>query len=142
MKIKKNVIEHICENVAGSSSETGGILGSNDGEIISVVIMDNLSTEICRCSYTPNIKFFNQRIDKWQKEKKCFMGIFHTHFYNIETLSKEDIKYINAIMKAMPYEVNSLFFPIYTLPQHKMICYEATREENNISIKNDILEII
>ena len=142
MKIKKNVIEHICENVAGSLSETGGILGSGDGEIVSEVIMDNLRTEYCRCSYEPNVRFFNRCIDKWQKEKKYFIGIFHTHFFNIKTLSPADVKYINTIINAMPDEVDQLYFPIFTIPDNELICYKASRSNNEVNIEKEMLEIV
>ena len=142
MKITQKTIDIIRSSVVNLPAETGGILVSQNGVLISDVIMDTPNNDGYRCCYAPNVKYFNECISDWQKQNKSFFGIFHTHFYNVKTLSNEDIKYINAIMSAMPKEINRLFFPIYILPRNEMICYEATREGNNISIKNDILEII
>ena len=142
MKITQKAIDIIRSSVVNIPFETGGIMGSQDGILISDVIMDIQNNDGYRCCYTPNVIHFNKCIYDWQRQNKYFLGIFHTHFYNVKTLSKEDIKYINEIMSAMPKEIDVLFFPIYILPQHEMICYKAVRGKDNISIKNDLLEII
>ena len=142
MTIVRDAIHKICSNVSTCSFETGGIMGSRDGVLVSEIIMDPTVSEVYRCCYIPHIKYFNKCIEEWNEKNIIFMGMFHTHFYNVGTLSDGDLKYINTIMRAMPKKINRLYFPIYTLPQNEMICYEAQREHNNISIKKDSLEII
>ena len=142
MKITQKAIAVIRSSVTNLSFETGGIMGSQDGLLVTDIIMDDPTHNKYRCCYAPNVNFLNQCIADWNQQNKYFMGMFHTHFFNVTTLSGEDIRYINAIMNAMPKEVDRLFFPIYTLPKHEMICYKATRESNRISIETDILEIL
>ena len=142
MRITKEALDIIRSSVENISVETGGIMGSQNKNFVSDIIMDIPKNNEFRCYYMPNVKYFNECIAKWNQQNKYFLGMFHTHFYNIESLSKEDIKYINIIMGAMPNGVDRLFFPIYTLPQHKMICYAAMRYNDTISITNDMLEIV
>ena len=142
MKITKKAIDTICLNVANCFVETGGIMGSQDGLLISEIIMDYIDSTEYKCCYTPNVQYFNKCIAEWQQQNKSFAGMFHTHFHNVRTLSSEDIKYINIIMKAMPKAVEKLYFPIYILPGHELICYEATRKHDDVFIKKDILEVV
>lgn len=142
MTIVKELLQTIRSNVSSCPFETGGILGSRDGILVSEIIMDPNDRETYRCCYIPNIRYFNQCIEEWNRKNIVFMGMFHTHFHNVSTLSDGDIKYIHTIMSAMPNEIDRLFFPIYILPQNQMICYEAIREKNNISVKNDVLKIV
>jgi len=142
MKITKTAMEHIKFHTKNCISETGGIMGSYDGEVISEIIMDTSDEQSPRCYYAPNVDFFNKCIDDWQCQGKHFMGIFHTHFYNIKTLSAADTRYITAILLSMPEEICELFFPVFVFPDRKLVCYRAYRENNSVKIKDDILEII
>ncbi len=45
MKITEAVINYLNEHIIQQSPETGGILGSIDGEIISEVILDGTSMD-------------------------------------------------------------------------------------------------
>lgn len=142
MRITRKAIDTIRLNVANCFVETGGIMGSQDGILISEIIMDYIDNTEYKCCYAPNVQYFNECIAEWQQQNKYFAGMFHTHFYNVGTLSNEDIKYINVIMKAMPKEVEKLYFPIYILPRQELICYEATRENDSVLIRKDILEVV
>ena len=83
MKIAKDSIEYIRQQIHDITQETGGIMGSIDGETISEIIMDCPDHATHRCFYAPNMQFFNQCIAKWQSEGKYFMGMLHTHFHII-----------------------------------------------------------
>ena len=142
MIIYKSAYNIINNLITDEPPETGGILGSNDGNIITNVIVDrNMEASIKRCIYSPNVDFLNECIATWAEENIVFMGIFHTHFMGVETLSDADKKYIHEIMEAMPKEIESLFFPVFVLPNRILACYKVERR-CIMEIKRDNLKII
>lgn len=142
MKILKSVISTINDSISGLPPETGGILGKHDNELIDEVVMDSLEPANTRpCSYFPNVVFLNQNIKLWQDDGILFAGIFHTHFGGVKTLSCGDRKYINAIMRAMPQQINTLYFPVFVLPDRELVCYKATRSNGIIDIQAEELVI-
>lgn len=135
MRILKSVIDTINNLVSDQPLETGGILGGHDNELIDEVVMDLPdSTNTRPCSYFPNVDFLNHTIEKWQKNGVFFRGIFHTHFVGVKTLSCGDKKYINAIMNAMPSSVDSLYFPVFVLPNRELVCYRAIKRHRTVEI--------
>jgi len=142
VKISKRVIDTLNHTISGKPPETGGIIGSADGDIIDRVIMDIPTVPADRmCCYIPNVDFFNEVIATWQHEGIEFKGMFHTHFANVETLSHADKQYITAIMNAMPPEIVYLYFPVFVLPARTLICYKAIKNEGNIDILRDEVTI-
>ena len=142
MRILKSVIDMIDSLVSAQPPETGGIIGSTNGELIDKVVMDvPESPGEYMCYYAPNVDFLNENIEIWQNKGIEFKGVFHTHFVGVETLSYSDKQYIIAIMKAMPEEIKYLYFPIFVLPDRKMVCYKASLKNCNIEITRDELKI-
>ena len=142
MKIKRTVLEKINAAVPDTPPETGGILGSSDGNVIDRLIMDYPSEIPERlCSYSPNTDFLNSCISDWQESNISFIGIFHTHFVGVKTLSHGDKKYINTIMAAMPDTIEYLYFPVFVLPERILVCYKAQRVYNEVEISSEELEI-
>lgn len=143
MIIASTALEFIHNAITGLPPETGGILGSSDKVCIDEVVMDQHCTQNVRCcSYYPNVAFLNQRIQQWQTCGITFMGIFHTHFVGVKTLSQGDRQYINAIMRAMPEAVSTLYFPVYVLPERSLVCYRAKRTDGVVEIESDDLMIV
>ena len=142
MKFTKSALEFIHKQISDTPPETGGILGSRDGIVVSEVIMDKPKGAQYACFYAPDIEFFNTCIEQWQKENIAFAGIFHTHFFDVGTLSDADKEYITSIMNAMPDEITELFFPIYTLPKRELICYRAVKHGDSIRILSENKTII
>lgn len=120
--------------------ETGGILGGRNG-VVTTHFSDNGANIIKPCSYTPNVKVLNEVIYDWQHEDICFMGIYHTHFGS-ESLSLGDKSYIDEIVKAMPTEIEKLYFPIIVRPIHKIIVYVAQRNWESWELLMDTTKII
>ena len=141
MKLKGEIRFYIFQSVNRSILyESGGILGAKQDTIDHVAFDKGIQNT--RCSYTPNINYINQVIEVWQRKRIQFMGMFHTHFFGVETLSQGDIEYIKSILSAMPNEIAKLYFPII-LPEYKRIIpYIAERDSNGIKINKDKLEII
>lgn len=142
MKISKSIMDTIKHSIRDIPVETGGILGSSNNELIDAVVLDMQEPSADRrCSYSPNVAFLNRNIDMWQRNGIVFKGIFHTHYFGVETLSFGDQIYINEIMLAMPERIASLCFPVLVLPESKMICYRAIRTGKTVCIKAEELVV-
>lgn len=120
--------------------ETGGILGGVNEKIITAVKDNGIQSKRI-CSYTPDVQKMNQVIAKWQNNNIEFMGIFHSHFFGVATLSPEDKKYIERIMRNMPAFIERLFFPIVVMPQREMVSYKASLVGRQLTIEEDIITI-
>ena len=141
MYIVKDVYQYICNSVPSVPPEIGGILGSMDGVICKCQI-DLGHPKSCGCFYSPNVDILNRTINSWKKDGIHFNGLFHTHFFGVQTLSDGDIAYINTIMHAMPSYIHKLYFPIVVLPEKRMVPYLATRNGKTVDIKSDEFIIV
>lgn len=140
VKVKKSAFYKININIPDIPSEIGGIMGSHNNDLIDEIVIDKPDQANARmCSYYPNVDFFNQVIEGWQKNNICFMGIFHTHFFGVTSLSSGDKKYIDAIMKSMPSYIECLYFPIFVLPNRELVCYKAQKRNGTVDVcKEDV----
>lgn len=123
--LKEQVYKFIIKNVEKINKEIGGILGGYGHTVTRCCIDKGLGS--CKCSYIPDTKYLNQVVADWVKEDICFLGIFHTHFFNVTTLSEGDINYIQKIMDAMPDYIKQLYFPIVSLPEKRLTVYMARK---------------
>ena len=115
--------------------ETGGILGGQN-EIITVEHFDRGMQTDRMCSYIPNIKELNDVIKQWQMKTISFIGIYHTHFWSVETLSEADKRYIDKILENMPLEFKRLYFP-----KNEKKSYDFTNYYGSIIFKSNIVKI-
>ena len=136
MRIKKNVLNSICATVHDVPPETGGILGEQSGVIVVVEFDEGMQNQRM-CSYSPDVNKLNQVIQLWKEQEIVFCGIFHTHYFGVETLSAGDISYIGQIMKSMPESIKKLYFPLVVLPQREMVAYAAVKEKEKICIHKE-----
>ena len=134
------VIQTMFGLINNNDTESGGILGAK-GEVIDHVAFD-VGTTSARCSYEPDVDHLNRVIREWQKDGIRFVGLYHTHFFGVETLSPGDIGYIKAILNAMPKQMAELFFPVVLPEYQRIVPYRAKRVDGNILIYKDNLEII
>ena len=141
MKIGKHIFSEIVNIKTDISVEIGGILGG-DGDVVRIHYLDRGLQSGRVCSYTPDVTLLNAIIAEWQANDIQFMGIYHTHFHDVQTLSEGDIRYIHKIMKNMPDILEKLYFPIVTLPGRNVISYVATRESGVVKINEDHLVLI
>lgn len=140
MIIENKILKYIYKDTQNSTFESGGILGS-DNKIINYYSFDK-GIYVAHCSYSPNVDYLNNTISDWQKHSIRFLGIFHTHFFGVDTLSDGDMFYINNILFSMPNEIEYLYFPIVLPEFQEIIPYIATRQKNKISIDIDELVVI
>lgn len=136
MQICNRIYQEIISSANELPPETGGLLGGKNG-IVTKVVHDNGVQSTCGCSYSPDVNKFNKTIAEWKKEEIDFMGIFHTHFFNVETLSNGDKKYIERILRNMPRHIKELYFPIIVMPRRSMIVYKATLKEERVVVEQD-----
>lgn len=140
MRILKSIIDTINNSISGVPPETGGILGSRNNELVDEIVMDLPdSTNTRPCSYFPNVDFLNRNIESWQNNCIFFMGVFHTHFAGVKSLSIGDKKYINVIINAMPPQIDTLYFPVFVLPDRELICYKAKCVNGIVDIHKESL---
>ena len=142
LKIKRDILLQIGSNTENICFETGGIIGSKSNEAVTDIVFDLGINQNHPCSYMPNTDYLNAAINQWEKESICFCGMFHTHFCNVKSLSSSDKRYIYEILKSMPPEVKSLYFPIFILPDKELVPYLAYIENDELCIKKELLEII
>lgn len=121
--------------------ESGGIIGSCNGSIISHALFDTGYPNNQSGTYSPNTHFLNQAIADWHERGIEFSGIFHTHASQWDGLSNNDRIYIIKILKAMPACVHKLYFPL-VFPGEKMKVYCGRRNGGVIEIVDDDIDII
>lgn len=141
MKITKEVIRFIFQDITSTPPEIGGVLGSTK-EVIDHVVKDKGIPGNISCCYTPNVEFLNQVIKEWQNAKIEFKGIFHSHYFGVDTLSQGDYRYIKTIMKSMPLNIDSLYFPVAVMPKRELVVYNAYKCKNKINIIREKIEIL
>ena len=140
MKIKSKVYEKLigCPKVP---PEMVGILAGRNS-IIDDVIFDIGKTE-CRAgiTYVPDVKFLNLCLLNLYHAQKGLLGIFHTHAYIWDSLSYEDKMYIDTIMRAMPPEIDLLYFPL-VFPGCSVKSFKAIRDKSQIRIMEDKIKVL
>ncbi|MCI5728235.1 MAG: hypothetical protein MR374_01660 [Clostridia bacterium] len=141
MKILASVYQRILDSMPAVPPEIGGILGSIDGVICECQVDAGCPIH-CGCFYSPNVDFLNDTIKNWQSKGIVFHGIFHTHFFGVQTLSDGDMAYINVILQAMPTHISELYFPVVVLPEKIVVSYLAIHDGKMVNIKNDELSIV
>lgn len=141
MKIKRELCDEIFTKVGELPPEIGGILGGIKDDVM-VVEFDKCEIRQRRCSYTPNVNYLNTVIDFWEKEKIKFLGIFHSHYFGVKSLSEGDQKYIYTIMRNMPDDIPKLYFPIVVMPDKEIVVYKAHRCQDDVIIEKEILELV
>lgn len=133
MMISKRLLKEIMDNLPKKLPETGGIIGGTNGNITTYWIDEVQKTKQSMCSYVPDTDKMNSIIEKWFNEGIEFLGIFHTHYYGVKTLSEADKDYMCRIINSMPESIKILYFPVFVFPNNEMILY---------AIKNQTMEIM
>lgn len=138
--VEHKIYEEIIAAVSHTDTEVGGIMGGYRN-VVTHDFIDKGKGKY-KCLYIPQTNILNRVIEDWQSEHISFLGIFHTHFYNIETLSEEDMLYINKIVCSMPSYIEYLYFPVITLPDNKMIVYKAYKSADKVMVKEVMYRLI
>ena len=140
MRIKRAVFQKLITSCPIVPPEVGGILGSHSG-IVDTVVFDTGSRIMKSAVYIPDATYLNSELEKWHHEEISFCGLFHSHPRGQETLSKDDIEYIQTIMFSLPDTVSQLFFPI-VIPNSHLISYKAINQNHSILIVDDTIDLV
>lgn len=139
MRINERLYQKIINMQNDLPPETGGILGGIGG-CVTTSVYDCGKKSADMCSYTPDVDMLNEIISEWQVRGIEFMGIFHSHFFGVKTLSDGDRSYIECIMRNMPASVSRLYFPIIVMPEKVMVGYKAQFfGKKLVIVKNEVI---
>ena len=138
LRILKSIYNCIVYNCPKVPPESGGILGGNKNIITTYMFDEGIKGNLYD-EYIPNVDCINSTISMWQKQHIQFYGIYHSHFPGGDKLSISDEKYIEKIMKNMPYM--DLFFPI-VFPNKGMIVYRAELLSSKLRLSKESLLLI
>ena len=133
------VIDSIRQGVSNIPPESGGLLGGRN-DVVTNICLDKGILGKHPCSYTPDTRFLNQKINQWAETGIQFMGMFHVHFGGTESLSEGDKEYIVRIMEVMPKKIGCLYFPVVVMPERKVVAYKAVRNNEKVVIKRDCIK--
>lgn len=140
MKIKKAIYDKILNFCPSVPPEAGGIIGQQNG-IIGFAEFDSRTVQRDSAVYVPNVEKLNSVIEKWNNLGIEFVGIFHSHPIDQETLSKDDIEYIKNVFENMPDSITELYFPI-VIPKSHIVSFKAIKKNHGVCVENDIIKII
>lgn len=141
MNIQKTILEQILNEQPDLPPESGGIIGGSDSAV-TIHFKDDGITGGRTCCYQPNIVLLNDVIQQWQAKDLEFMGIYHSHFFGVKTLSEGDKTYIKIILQNMPDFINYLYFPVVVMPDKELVCYKAFINSGEVIIKPEKLVVI
>ncbi|MCR5259004.1 MAG: hypothetical protein K6E40_12720 [Desulfovibrio sp.] len=136
MKMLRQLHDQILQEASPLPPETGGILGGRNG-IVSVRLADPGLPSCRSCNWTPDTVRLNSALAEWREEGIWFMGMYHVHFGNSCTLSKDDEDYIRRIMEAMPASIEILHFPVVSMPDRAMAVWSARNTDGKTEIFRD-----
>lgn len=142
MQMTYEIYKEILSNVRTHLPETGGMLGGRENMVNKIIMDEGVPQQETKCSYVPNVALFNEKIREWKEQGVEFLGIFHTHFWSVSTLSQGDKEYIKNILRVMPPNKKKLYFPIVVFPEKKIVSYYCMYEDDELIIVNDEIEII
>ena len=141
MKITRDVIVKIESLREYSDRECGAVLGSSDGEVIDFAELD--VPQICdRFAYSPDIGYLNKVIAGWRSCGIEFRGLLHTHLFDVPDLSESDRVYIDTIIRAAPDGYDGLLFPVFVLPDARLLAYYAERTAGGAGISPCSVSIV
>jgi len=87
MRMCREIFDEIVNVAIDAPPEIGGTIGG-DNNVVKTHYMDMGVSSVKACSYTPNVFLLNGIISEWSVEGIQFMGIYHTHFFEVRTLSE------------------------------------------------------
>lgn len=115
--------DQICEKLSLKVPETGGILGSQDGEI-KAFFYDVKGSHSEKC-YIPDVRSLNRQIVKWSEEGIDFAGIVHSHWEHAE-LSAQDLRYARQVARTFGKEI---FMGVFVYNTRQLYIYNVSEEK-------------
>lgn len=100
LHITDEVANQIESTIGSLPAETGGFLGTSDGESIDHFYFDH-TAETSAVTYTPDVAAVNRKLKEWSEAGVRLVGNIHSHPEGYTRPSSADIKYAQRIMEAL-----------------------------------------
>ncbi|MBQ9016133.1 MAG: Mov34/MPN/PAD-1 family protein [Firmicutes bacterium] len=100
LRITDEVADQIEATIGSLPAETGGFLGSSNGNTIDHFYFDH-TAETSAATYTPDISAVNRKLQEWDESGVHLIGNVHSHPEGYTHPSGADIKYAQRIMDAL-----------------------------------------
>lgn len=121
IRISRKALEEIRKSLGSRYYETGGLLGSNNKDVIDTFFFDEGRVE-STIEYFPYVELWQKQLAAWETTKITFRGIIHSHVSN-DRLSDRDMNMAREIIKIN--SLQSILMPIYLINRQEIIWYEV-----------------
>ena len=124
MLICQYVIDEISRSLGLLDYESGGLIGSRNGDILDVFYYDE-GRRSNDNEYAPSVDELQKQLNNWSKEHIEFKGIIHSHIIS-DRLSPQDIQMAYKIISMNT--LSSILMPVFLLSEQRIIWYEVNKD--------------
>lgn len=98
--ISRNIYEEVARTIGEHPAESGGFLGSSDGETIDHFYFDS-TAKTSPSTYSPDTATVNSILKEWNEKGVKLVGNVHSHPDGCTYPSLADIEYAEKIKSAL-----------------------------------------
>lgn len=139
MRFTQSVYKQIELTIGTMLPEQGGILGSQDGQIINAYYFDSTGNSRID-SYSPDYEKINVILeDEWALSRTYMVGIVHSHARSCKFPSCGDIVYAEKIMKASNMEL--FYLPIVCIHPFELFAFSVKMENGKLTVHKETVQI-
>lgn len=136
IRIFKKTEQEIIRSLGSKHYESGGLLGSNNNDVIDTFFYDEGRGE-SRTDYYPYVELWQEKLAEWETSKIIFRGIIHSHV-NDEKLSERDIEMAREIIRIN--SLQSILMPVFLINRAEIVWYDVgtdfvRKRESKVVIK-------
>ena len=124
MLICQYVIDEISRSLGLFDYESGGLIGSRNGDILDAFYYDE-GRRSNDNEYAPSVDELQKQLNNWSKEHIEFKGIIHSHIIS-DRLSPQDIQMAYKIISMNT--LSSILMPVFLLSEQRIIWYEVNKD--------------
>ena len=124
IKVSRETIEKISRFLDSTQYESGGLIGSSNGENIDTFYYD-IGRRSNTNEYIPDVNKLQRELSNWDEAHIIFQGIIHSHSIS-DRLSPRDIQVAREILNMN--KLSKLYMPIYLLNARKLFWYEVSND--------------
>jgi hypothetical protein len=118
------MLTEIIQSLGSTYNESGGLIGSKEGQVIDAFCFDKGRAESIT-EYIPDVYILQRQLFTWYKEGIVFKGFIHSHA-SCGELSSKDIHMARKIMGTN--QLTSILMPVFVINSNKIIWYEVNEE--------------
>ena len=124
MLICQYVIDEISRSLGLFDYESGGLIGSRNGDILDVFYYDE-GRRSNDNEYAPSVDELQKQLNNWSKEHIEFKGIIHSHIIS-DRLSPQYIQMAYKIISMNT--LSSILMPVFLISEQSIIWYEVNKD--------------